>query len=213
MNFLDRNEFNFAPAPQVLEALKNFDTQKLGFYTRIYDEGKKSIFSVYLSEEYGIDEQQIMLGYGGEDLLKGAVHYFLTLPDNNRLMLVPKFSWWYYKSIADEVDGETIQYPLYEDGDTYRYDMDTLKKMLHELNPKILLLASPNNPTGNALTPDEIENLLQEAPKSTYIIIDEAYASYVNRDSSYIKRLVDEFPNLLIVRTLSKFYGLPGLRM
>ena len=154
-----------------------------------------------------------MLGYGGEDLLKEAVHYFLTLPDHNRLMLVPKFSWWYYKSIADEVDGQTVQYPLYEDGDTYRYDLDALKKMLHELNPKILLLASPNNPTGNALTPEQIENLLQEAPKTTYIIIDEAYASYVNRDSSYIKRLVDEFPNLLIVRTLSKFYGLPGLRM
>ena len=87
------------------------------------------------------------------------------------------------------------------------------QKMLHELNPKILLLASPNNPTGNALTPEKIENLLQEAPKTTYIVIDEAYASYVNRDNSYIKRLIDEFPNLLIVRTLSKFYGLPGLRM
>ena len=103
MNFLDRNEFNFAPAPQVLEALKNFDTQKLGFYTRIYDEGKKSIFSVFLSEEYGIDEKQIMLGYGGEDLLKEAVHYFLTLPDHNRLMLVPKFSWWYYKSMPTKL--------------------------------------------------------------------------------------------------------------
>ena len=213
MNFLDRNEFNFAPAPEVVKAFQEFDINKLGFYTRIYDEGKKSIFSVYLSEEYGIDEKQIMLGYGGEDLLKEAVHYFLTLPDHNRKMLVPKFSWWYYKSIADEVDGQTIQYPLYEDGDTYRYDMDTLKKMLHTENPKILLLASPNNPTGNALTPSEIENLLQEAPSSTFIIIDEAYASYVNRDNSYIKRLVDEFPNLLIVRTLSKFYGLPGLRM
>lgn len=213
MNFLDRNEFNFAPAPAVLEALRNFDTDKLCFYTRIYDEGKKSILSVYLSEEYGIDEKQIMLGYGGEDLLKEAVHYFLTLPDHNRLMLVPKFSWWYYKSIADEVDGNTVQYPLFEDGDTYSYDLEALKKMMRELNPKILLLASPNNPTGNSLAPDEISALLQEAPKSTYIIIDEAYASYVNHDNSYIKKLIDEFPNLMIVRTLSKFYGLPGLRM
>ena len=93
MNFLDRNEFNFAPAPEVLEAFRNFDTSKLGFYTRIYDEGKKSIFSVFLSEQFGVDESQIMLGYGGEDILKEAVHYFLTLPDNNRKMLVPKFSW------------------------------------------------------------------------------------------------------------------------
>ena len=50
MNYLDRNEFNYAPSQEVVEALKNFDINKLCFYTRIYDEGKKSILSVYLSE-------------------------------------------------------------------------------------------------------------------------------------------------------------------
>ena len=58
MNYLDRNEFNYAPSQEVVEALKNFDINKLCFYTRIYDEGKKSILSVYLSESYGIDEPQ-----------------------------------------------------------------------------------------------------------------------------------------------------------
>lgn len=42
-------------------------------------------------------------------------------------MLIPKFSWWYYKSIADEVNGHTLQYPLYEDGNTFKYDFETLK--------------------------------------------------------------------------------------
>lgn len=56
MNYLDRNEFNYAPSQEVVEALKNFDINKLCFYTRIYDEGKKSILSVYLSESYGIDD-------------------------------------------------------------------------------------------------------------------------------------------------------------
>ena len=65
MNYLDRNEFNYAPSQEVVEALKNFDINKLCFYTRIYDEGKKSILSVYLSESYGIDEPQVLLGYGG----------------------------------------------------------------------------------------------------------------------------------------------------
>lgn len=101
MNYLDRNEFNYAPSQEVVEALKNFDINKLCFYTRIYDEGKKSILSVYLSETYGIDEPQVLLGYGGEDILKQAVHYFLTQEDGNKTMLIPKFSWWYYKSIAD----------------------------------------------------------------------------------------------------------------
>ena len=213
LNYLDRNEFNFSPSPEVAEALKNFDVNKLCFYTRIYDEGKKSIFSVFLSELYAIDETQVLLGYGGEDILKQAVHYFLTQEDGNKTMLIPKFSWWYYKSIADEVNGRTLQYPLYEEGNTFKYDFATLKQMIAEENPKILLLASPNNPTGNGLTPDELGTLLAEVPASTIVLVDEAYASFVSEDASYIKTLINKYPNLIISRTLSKFYGLPGLRM
>ncbi|MBR1947372.1 MAG: histidinol-phosphate aminotransferase family protein [Bacteroidaceae bacterium] len=210
--FLDRNEFNYPPSEGVKEALKNFDVNKLCFYTRIYDEGKKSIFSVFLSELYDIDESQVLLGYGGEDILKQAVHYFLTLADGNKKILIPKFSWWYYKSIADEVDGCTIQYPLYEDGNTYKYDMARIKEMIKEEKPKMLLLASPNNPTGNGLTPAELEELLIAAG-DTVVLVDEAYASFVTEDTSYIKRLINQYDNLIISRTLSKFYGLPGLRM
>ena len=63
MNYLDRNEFNFEPSDEVKEAFKNFDLKKFCFYTRIYDEGKKSIFSDFLSHLYDIDEKQIVLGY------------------------------------------------------------------------------------------------------------------------------------------------------
>lgn len=212
-NFLDRNEFNFQPSAEVVEALRNFDTRKLCFYTRIYDEGKKSIFSVFLSELYGIDEHQILLGYGGEDILKQAVHFLLTEADGNKTMLIPKFSWWYYKSIADEVNGRTLQYPLYEDGDTYKYDFNALREMVDNEHPKVVLLASPNNPTGNGLTPDELDALLAWMPAETTVVVDEAYASFVSADCGYIRTLVDKYPNLLISRTLSKFYGLPGLRM
>ena len=213
LNFLDRNEFNYSPSKEVVEALKNFDINKLCFYTRIYDEGKKSILSVFLSELYDIDETQVLLGYGGGDILKQAVHYFLTQEDGNKTMLIPKFSWWYYKSIADEVNGHTLQYPLYEDGNTFKYDFETLKDMIQKENPKILLLASPNNPTGNGLTPKELDELLAEVPSQTVVLIDEAYASFVSTDTSYIKKLVNKYQNLIISRTLSKFYGLPGLRM
>lgn len=213
MNYLDRNEFNYAPSQEVVEALKNFDINKLCFYTRIYDEGKKSILSVFLSDFYGIDEQQVLLGYGGEDILKQAVHYFLTEEDGNKTMLIPKFSWWYYKSIADEVNGRTLEYPLYEEGNTFKYDLSTMKEMVQRENPKILLIASPNNPTGNGLTPQELDDLLAELPATTTVVVDEAYASFVSTDANYIKVLVNKYPNLIISRTLSKFYGLPGLRM
>lgn len=213
MIFLDRNEFNYSPSEEVIQAIKDFDVKKLCFYTRIYDEGKKSIFSVFLSKLYGIDESQVLLGYGGEDILKQAVHYFLTQADGNKTMLIPKFSWWYYKSIADEVDGYTLQYPLYEEGNTFKYDMEAIREMIEREHPKILLLASPNNPTGNGLTPAELDKLLSFVPKETIVLVDEAYASFVTDDHSYINVLVNKYDNLIISRTLSKFYGLPGLRM
>ncbi|MDO4822752.1 MAG: histidinol-phosphate transaminase [Bacteroidales bacterium] len=212
MNFLDRNEFNFQPSQEVVDAIRNFDIGKFCFYTRIYDQGKKSIFSVYLSEMFNIDESRVLLGYGAEDILKNAVHYFLTKGDNNK-MLIPKFSWWYYKSIADEVDGNTLQYPVYETEDSFCYDMDGLKKMIDEEKPRILLVASPNNPTGNGLTPDELDKIISMTSGDTIVLIDEAYASYLSSDITYIKRLVDAHPNVIISRTMSKFYGLPGLRM
>ncbi|MCQ2076275.1 MAG: histidinol-phosphate aminotransferase family protein [Bacteroidaceae bacterium] len=212
MNFLDRNEFNFQPSQEVINTIHNFDIGKFCFYTRIYDQGKKSIFSEYLAGMFDIEEKRILLGYGAEDILKNAVHYFLTKGPNNK-MLIPKFSWWYYKSIADEVDGQTLQYPVYETEDSFCYDMEGLKKMIEDEKPRILLVASPNNPTGNGLTPDELDHIINMTSGDTIVLIDEAYAAFLSSDITYVKHLVDAHPNVIISRTLSKFYGLPGLRL
>ena len=193
--------------------LKNFDPNKLCFYTRIYDEGKKSILSDYISELYGIPEKQVILGYGGEDILKQVVHCFLAGGTKQKTLLIPKFSWWYYKSIADEVNGRTIFYPLFEEGNTFKYDIQSICESVEKEKPEMVLMASPNNPTGNSLTKEELHEILSFIPRETVIVIDEAYASFANKDTSYIKPLIEEFPNLLIIRTLSKFYGLPGLRL
>jgi histidinol-phosphate aminotransferase len=210
--YLDRNEFNFPPSEEVVAALKNFDAGKLCFYTRIYDEGKKSIFSEYLSELYGIPESQVLLGYGAEDILKQVVHFFLSR-DEKRTMLIPKFSWWYYKSLADEVHGTTREYPLYEKGETYVYDLDNIVDLVNSVKPALLLLASPNNPTGNGLTPEEIDGVMSRISPTTVVVVDEAYASFVTDNAAYIEKIINKFPNIIFVRTLSKFYGLPGLRM
>jgi histidinol-phosphate aminotransferase len=76
----------------------------------------------------------------------------------------------------------------------------------------MLLLASPNNPTGNGLTPEETARILENIPSDTIVLIDEAYASFISKDTAYIAPLVNKYSNLIISRTLSKFYGLPGLR-
>ena len=212
MIFLDRNEFNFMPSQKVLDAIKSFNPMDLCFYTRIHDEGKKSVVSVRLSEIYNVPEPQVLLGYGGEDILKSVVHYYLTKGDNHTI-LIPQFSWWYYYSIASEVGGLTETYPLYEMEDTFAYNVDEIIDYTNRIRPGILLLASPNNPTGNGLTPDEISRIMENIPPVTMVLIDEAYASFISKDTAYIAPLVNKYSNLIISRTLSKFYGLPGLRL
>ena len=212
MNYLDRNEFNFEPSQKVIDAIRNFDPKDLCFYTRIHDEGKKSVVSVRLSEIYGVPEEQVLLGYGGEDILKNAVHYFLMNGDS-KTILIPEFSWWYYNCIAGECGGNFEIYPLHEHDDTFAYDVEEVIAYTNRVHPRMLLLASPNNPTGNSLTSDQIGRIMQHIPADTMVLVDEAYASFITSDTNYIAPLVNQYANLIISRTLSKFYGLPGLRV
>ena len=217
MNYLDRNEFNFEPSQKVVEAIKNFDPKTLCFYTRIYDQGKKSVISVRLSEIYGVDESHVLLTYGGEYMLKNAIHYFLSVNSQtgapNTKILIPEFSWWYYNRVASECGGTFEMYPLHEKEDTFAYDIDEVIEYTNRVHPRMLLLASPNNPTGNGLTPEEIGRIMENIPSDTMVLIDEAYASFISTDTAYIAPLVNKYRNLIISRTLSKFYGLPGLRV
>jgi histidinol-phosphate aminotransferase len=211
LNYLDRNEFNFEPSQKVVEAIKNFDPKELCFYTRIYDQGKKSVISVRLSEIYHVPEEQVLLGYGGEDILKNAVHYYL-MKGENKTILIPQFSWWYYNKVASECRGTFEMYPLHEQADTFSYDVEEVIEYTNRIHPRMLLLASPNNPTGNSLTSEEIGQIMEHIPNDTMVLIDEAYASFITSDTDYIAPLVNKYENLIISRTLSKFYGLPGLR-
>lgn len=211
--YLDRNEYSYEISPEVANVLKNFDPQDLCTYTRCFQNGIKSELSQYIADMYGVNETNVVLGYGGEDILKGVIHCFLSQGHQQRKMLIPTFSWWYYKSIAEEVNGKTIMYPLYEDGYEFKYNIPEIKKIAEAENPDLVLLASPNNPTGNSLTVDEMRDIISSLSKDTIVVIDEAYTSFANKDITYIAKLTAEFPNLLIIRTFSKFYGLPGLRL
>ena len=211
MHYLDRNEFNFEPSQKVLDAVKNFDAKELCFYTRIHDQGKKSVISVRISEIYGVPEEQVLLGYGGEEILKNAIHYFL-MDGDKKTILIPQFSWWYYNKVASECGGTFKMYPLHEIGDTFAYNVDEVIEHTNRVHPRMLLLASPNNPTGNSLTSEEIGRIMENIPADTMVLVDEAYASFITTDTDYIAPLVNKYENLIILRTLSKFYGLPGLR-
>ena len=211
--YLDRNEYNFEVAPLVKETLANFSADEFTHYTRCFQHGIKSELSQYIADLYNVSEKNVVLGYGGESILKSVIHCFLSQGHRQRKILIPTYSWWYYKSIADEVNGTTLMYQLYEDGYEFKYDIPEIKRLIKTEKPDMILLASPNNPTGNSLTLEEIKDILNQTDANTIVIIDEAYTLFNKKDISYIAPLITEYPNLLIVRTFSKFYGLPGLRL
>ncbi len=205
----DRNENRYGPAPACLKVLHEADTELLFNYTRAFQQGNYSDLSVRLSKIHKVDEKRIILGYGCEDILKEAVHYFL---EKGRTILIPSASWWYYTAIADEVGGVTVQFPLVEKAETYEFDVDALIRMKDEHNPGILLIASPNNPTGNVLGRSDLLRIL-EAYHDTPVMLDQAYFGHTAGEIDDFGTLTDQYPNLIFLRTFSKLFAMAGVRM
>jgi histidinol-phosphate aminotransferase len=207
--YLDRNENQYGPSPDCLKALIESDPNLLYEYSRDFTRNVKSCLSERLASEFGASEKNVILGYGAEDLLKQTVHCYLQKGDK---IMIPSHSWWYYKQIADEVDGVKVEYPIVEGDKTFQYDLDGMIRIYQEHQPKMVLISSPNNPTGNCLKSDQLVKVLR-LMKETIVVLDQAYTLFYNNDKNHLKELVDEFPNLIILRTFSKYYSLAGLRI
>ncbi len=209
LTYLDRNENQYGPAPECLKALTDPVWAELFEYSRDYTRNVKSRLSERLAVDLGVDEKNIILGYGAEDLLKQAIHCYLHKGEK---IMIPSHSWWYYKKIAAEVDGIQVEYPIVEGDHAFTYDLDGMLRIYREELPQIVLISSPNNPTGNRLSPGQLRLILQ-AMNQTIVILDEAYTLFHCNDNGYLRELVTEFPNLVILRTFSKYYALAGLRI
>jgi histidinol-phosphate aminotransferase len=207
--YLDRNENQYGPSPLCTKALIQADFSLLYEYSRDFERNVKSSLSERLAGEYGISEKNVILGYGAEDLLKQTIHCYLGKGEK---IMIPSRSWWYYKHIANEVDGIQVEYPILEGERTFTYDLDAMIRVYREEKPAMVLISSPNNPTGNRLETAEIKGILREM-RETVVILDEAYTLFHNHDHNHLKELVEEFPNLIILRTFSKYYALAGLRI
>ena len=207
--YLDRNENQYGPAPECFKILENTDVSVLSEYSRDYTRGVKSCLTERLANEFNINEKSIILGFGGEDILKQAVHCYIHKGDK---IMIPSHSWWYYKKIADEVSGVKVEYPIVEGKDSFNYDIDGMLKVYQEHKPKLVLISSPNNPTGNRLEIEQMKMVLSKM-RDTVVVIDEAYTLFYNKDHSHLKEIIEEFPNVLIIRTFSKYYGLAGVRI
>ncbi len=207
--FLDRNENQYGPSPACYEVLRNARLELLSLYSRTYQRGVKSELSERLSRDTGLPEERIVLSYGSEDMLKQVVHCYLK---RGETVLLPRHSWWYYKSVAAEVSGTQIEYAIAERGDRFAYDVGELVDIYDRHHPQVILIASPNNPTGNSIAPEDLSVLAQHCSRSV-IVLDEAYYGFAGSSGDHLRELLSRHGRLIVLRTFSKFYALAGLRI
>lgn len=151
----------------------------------------------------------MLLGYGCEDILKSAVHHFVRPGET---LLVPSASWWYYRAIVDEVGGQIREFPLTESEHAYHYDVDRLLEALEAGPVSLILVASPNNPTGNRITREDLLRVLEACP-GVPVVLDQAYFGFVENEVDDWAALTALHPNLLVLRSFSKLLGLAGARI
>jgi histidinol-phosphate aminotransferase len=206
---LDRNENQYGPAPECYEALRKANLEQLSLYSREFARGRKSELSDILAQRIGIPEKQLLLSYGSEEMLKQVVHCYLH---KDETLLLPRQSWWYYKKVASEVFGKEVEYSLVERNGNFEYEVKSICDLYDRYSPQLVLIASPNNPTGSSISHDDLSTVVNHCT-SAVIVLDEAYYGFTNESNDHLKQLLDAHQRLVIMRTFSKYYALAGLRI
>ena len=206
---LDRNENQYGPAPACYEALRKANLEQLSLYSREFARGRKSELSSRLAESIGIPEERLLLSYGSEEMLKQVVHCYLH---KDETLLLPRQSWWYYKKVASEVFGKEVEYSLVERNGRFEYDVQHICNLYDQHRPQLVLIASPNNPTGSSISKEDLAAVVNHC-SSSVIVLDEAYYGFTSESNDHLKELLDAHQRLVIMRTFSKYYALAGLRI
>jgi histidinol-phosphate aminotransferase len=199
---LASNESCFAPMPEVVQA-----AQRVIPGANRYPDPSYSGLRNALSARYRVPEERIALGDGSCDILLAAGEALLE-PGSEVVYAWPAFS--VYPHLAAASGATAIAVPLdFED----RHDLEA---MLAEVTvaTRLVLICNPNNPTSTAVGLDEVERFLEAIPASVCVILDEAYVEFSLRlgDPHASVELLRRYPNLVLLRTFSKVYGLAGLR-
>ncbi len=200
---LASNESCFAPLPAVVQAA----ARVLGGANRYPDPSYEPLRRA-LADRYGIPPQRIALGNGSCDILLAAGEALLE-PGAEVVYAWPAFS--VYPHLAAASGARAIQVPL---DDEDRHDLDAIATEV-TVATRLVLICNPNNPTSTAIGLDEIEAFLGRIPGHVAVILDEAYCEFALTlgDTYASLDLLRKFPNVVLLRTFSKVYGLAGLRV
>jgi histidinol-phosphate aminotransferase len=197
---LNTNENPYPPSPRALAAMQaelGADGANLRLYPDPNSDRLKEAVARHFSE-HAITPAQVFVGNGSDEVL---AHAFMGLLKHEKPILLPDISYSFYPVYCELYGVERVSIPLGEDF-AIRVD-DYMRE-----NGGIVI-ANPNAPTGHLLSLSEVERLIAAHPQSV-VVIDEAYVDF-GGDTAIA--LINRYPNLLVIRTLSKSHSLAGLRV
>jgi len=191
---LDGNENPYGCSPKVYQALATYP------YYHNYPDPEQRELRKALEKYTGLGRQHIVCGMGSDELIDLILRLFLK-PGDEVINCPPTFGM--YPFSTDVCGGKVVDVPRTED---FALDIARIKKALTK-RTKVIFVASPNNPTGNLASEKEIMELVDTGK---IVVVDEAYFEFSNVT---VANLVPFYPNLIVLRTFSKWAGLAGLRI
>lgn len=168
-----------------------------------YPDPQQRTVKSLLSEIKGIPEKNILLGNGSDEVLDLIYRAFCEPNQDNIITLPPTYGMYSVLANINAIAIKSVQLD-----DNFQPKVDEILELV-DSNSKLLFLCSPNNPTGNSFEAKSIEKLIKGF--KGIVVIDEAYIDFSNEES-WASRL-SKFPNLIVTQTLSKAYGMAGIRL
>jgi histidinol-phosphate aminotransferase len=197
---LSSNENPYGPSTDALKAM----TEAFSLAWRYPDEYADQL-TAELAKLHSVPDEQILLGDGSGEILKLSAAAFAG-KDKKVVIANPTF-----EAIARHsgvAGADVVKIDLTSD---YRHDLE--KMLAAANNAGLVYICNPNNPTASITPKNEITQFLQKVPRTTNVLVDEAYHHYVeSKDYETLIPLVKDYPNLIVARTFSKIYGMAGLR-
>lgn len=197
---LASNENPLGPSPKAVETILKFVWQLHRYTDPSLHRLTEKIASIYNKKQ-----NQIVCGSGSDSLIQYIVNAF-TVEGDECLSTEGTFIGWYVN--VNKLGRKDVRVPLVN----YAYDLDLILNAITD-NTKIIYLANPNNPTSTMFSKTQFEEFLEKVPSNILIIYDEAYSVYAEDYPGYANGMIYDKENLIVLRTLSKAFGLAGLRI
>jgi len=198
---LSANENTMGCSPLVQKSIQQSE-KLLNFYPDIFCMELRN----RLSELFHIKNEQLIFGNGSFELLSLIAQAFINSGEES---IIPEPSFGWYKVATLSMNGVVINVPL----ENHAINLNDIKNKITD-KTKIIWLCNPNNPTGTIFGEKQLAKFLFEIPSNIMVVLDEAYNEFAtNKEYPDSIRLINKYPNIIVLRTFSKVYGLASLRI